>query len=73
MTLALFQDGTFVDSFIANIGVDFKIRTLTVEGRRVKLQVRPLPLSSNSGLLCRYGTQRGRKDSVSAVIENPFS
>jgi len=40
---ACVQDGTFVDSFIATIGVDFKIRTFDVEGRRVKLQVTPAP------------------------------
>jgi Ras-related protein Rab-1A len=34
-----FADDLFVDSYISTIGVDFKIRTLDVAGRRAKLQI----------------------------------
>jgi len=34
-----FTDNTFTDNFIATLGVDFKIRTLTIDGFRVRLQV----------------------------------
>jgi len=34
-----FCDDTFPQQYIATIGVDFRIRTLDLEGKRVKLQV----------------------------------
>uniref|UniRef100_A0A6B2LMF4 Uncharacterized protein n=1 Tax=Arcella intermedia TaxID=1963864 RepID=A0A6B2LMF4_9EUKA len=34
-----FADDTFSDSFISTIGVDFKIRTMEVEGQQIKLQI----------------------------------
>lgn len=37
--LLRFADDTFTSSFISTIGVDFKIRTLDVDGKTVKLQV----------------------------------
>lgn len=37
--LIRFADDTFTDSFISTIGVDFKIRTINVEGKIVKLQI----------------------------------
>ena len=37
--LLRFADDTFSDSYISTIGVDFKIRTLTIAGKRVKLQI----------------------------------
>ena len=37
--LLRFADDTFSDSYISTIGVDFKIRTVEMEGKTVKLQI----------------------------------
>ncbi|KAM9964665.1 hypothetical protein ACTFIW_004439 [Dictyostelium discoideum] len=37
--LLRFSDGSFTPSFIATIGIDFKIRTIELEGKRIKLQI----------------------------------
>ncbi|XP_055339144.1 ras-related protein Rab-35-like [Paramacrobiotus metropolitanus] len=37
--LLRFSDNTFTGSYITTIGVDFKIRTLEINGERVKLQI----------------------------------
>lgn len=37
--LLRFADNTFSGSYITTIGVDFKIRTLEINGERVKLQI----------------------------------
>lgn len=37
--LLRFADNTFNGSYITTIGVDFKIRTVEVDGDRVKLQI----------------------------------
>jgi len=37
--LLRFVDDTFTDSFISTIGVDFKIRTIDMESKTIKLQV----------------------------------
>lgn len=39
MVLFLPQDDTYTDSYISTIGVDFKIRTIELEGRTIKLQI----------------------------------
>ena len=44
--LLRFADDTYTESYISTIGVDFKIRTIELEGKTVKLQiVRVLPVS----------------------------
>ena len=37
--LIRFADDSFNTSFITTIGIDFKIRTVELDGRRVKLQI----------------------------------
>jgi len=34
-----FADDSFTQSFITTIGIDFKIRTITLDGKRIKLQI----------------------------------
>ncbi|KAI6110018.1 GTP-binding protein ypt1 [Pisolithus sp. B1] len=44
--LLRFADDTYTESYISTIGVDFKIRTIELEGKTVKLQILTL---SNTG------------------------
>ncbi|MEE6515968.1 hypothetical protein FKM82_025132 [Ascaphus truei] len=37
--LLRFADDTYTDSYISTIGVDFKIRTVELEGKTIKLQI----------------------------------
>ncbi|XP_038998725.1 ras-related protein RABE1a-like [Hibiscus syriacus] len=37
--LLRFSDGSFTTSFITTIGIDFKIRTIEFDGKRIKLQI----------------------------------
>lgn len=37
--LLRFADDTYTDSYISTIGVDFKIKTVEVDGKRIKLQL----------------------------------
>jgi len=37
--LLRFADDTFTDSYISTIGVDFKIRTIELDGKTIKLQI----------------------------------
>jgi len=37
--LLRFADNTYTDSYISTIGVDFKIRTVEIDGKTVKLQI----------------------------------
>ncbi|KAK8544977.1 hypothetical protein V6N13_066287 [Hibiscus sabdariffa] len=37
--LLRFSDGSFTTSFITTIGIDFKIRTVELDGKRIKLQI----------------------------------
>ena len=38
-TLRRFSDDSFTPSFITTIGIDFKIRTIELDGKRIKLQI----------------------------------
>lgn len=37
--LTKFCDGVFKDSYVATIGVDFKIKTINVDGSKIRLQI----------------------------------
>ena len=37
--LTRFCDGVFKDSYVATIGVDFKLKTIQIEESKVKLQI----------------------------------
>ena len=41
--LMRFADDTYNESYISTIGVDFKIRTIDLEGKVVKLQIVGVP------------------------------
>lgn len=43
--LLRFADDTYTESYISTIGVDFKIRTVDIEGKTVKLQIVRTPES----------------------------
>lgn len=51
--LLRFADDTYTESYISTIGVDFKIRTIELEGKTVKLQIvrRLSPLLSTCAVL----------------------
>lgn len=50
-----FADGNFNQSYLPTIGVDFKIKTINVQGKEVKLQVLIF-------IILRFGTQLGKRD-----------
>lgn len=37
--ISLLQDDTYTESYISTIGVDFKIRTIELDGKTIKLQI----------------------------------
>jgi GTPase SAR1 family protein len=37
--LLRFADDSFTENFVSTIGVDFKIKTLTLQGQKIKLQI----------------------------------
>ena len=37
--LLRFAEDTFTESYLSTIGVDFKIRTIELDGKRIKLQI----------------------------------
>ena len=47
--LLRFSDDSFTTSFITTIGIDFKIRTIDMDGQKLKLQVRFSGLKASKG------------------------
>lgn len=45
--LLRFADDTYTESYISTIGVDFKIRTIELDGKTVKLQIVRLLLAQS--------------------------
>ena len=39
MSFTRFADDTYTESYISTIGVDFKIRTIELDGKTIKLQI----------------------------------
>ena len=39
INIILVQDDTYTESYISTIGVDFKIRTIELDGKTIKLQI----------------------------------
>ena len=50
------QDDTYTESYISTIGVDFKIRTIELEGKTVKLQIVSCEPLTWCCLLCKWLT-----------------
>ena len=42
--LLRFADDTYTESYISTIGVDFKIRTIELDGKVIKLQIVSIPV-----------------------------
>lgn len=63
--LLRFCDDAWTPSFITTIGIDFKIRTIELDGKRIKLQiVRSLISMMYHNLILRSGTRLDRNDSA---------
>ncbi|KAF8654214.1 hypothetical protein AX16_003740 [Volvariella volvacea WC 439] len=58
--LLRFADDTYTESYISTIGVDFKIRTIELEGKTVKLQIVCVPQYLISVLYICAGQERFR-------------
>ena len=62
-----FADDTYTESYISTIGVDFKIRTIELDGKTIKLQVWRLSgrveVQDFKNFHCRFGTPRVRRGS----------
>lgn len=43
------QDDTYTESYISTIGVDFKIRTIELDGKTIKLQIVSVLLANGIG------------------------
>jgi len=72
--LLRFADDTYTESYISTIGVDFKIRTIELEGKTVKLQIvswPPIPRPLLSWHVILGQTRRSASSDVTSR-ERPF-
>ena len=57
--LLRFCDDAWTPSFITTIGIDFKIRTIELDGKRIKLQIvrfmNALPFFAHERVVCLVG------------------
>lgn len=67
--LLRFCDDAWTPSFITTIGIDFKIRTIELEGKRIKLQIVSSPRAPAHADRHRSGTPQAR--SASAPLPPP--
>ncbi len=65
--LQRYGDGTFTDCFISTLGVDFKVRTIMVEDKIMKLQVWDMPAQERYRMCCADRTYRGAMGIVVTV------
>lgn len=66
--LLRFADDTYTESYISTIGVDFKIRTIELEGKTVKLQI----VSALDIRLHHSWLFVSRYDGACWVLDKPF-
>lgn len=52
LLFCFFQDDTYTESYISTIGVDFKIRTIELDGKTIKLQIVSSFLPCNEMNVC---------------------
>ncbi|KAJ3509085.1 hypothetical protein NMY22_g16414 [Coprinellus aureogranulatus] len=65
--LLRFADDTYTESYISTIGVDFKIRTIELEGKTVKLQINDTSVGEAFTSTC------GQADLEALGTDTPFS
>ena len=68
--LLRFADDTYTESYISTIGVDFKIRTVDIEGKTVKLQIVRLYIHTHYYLLHSFTSYSCRTFSKTRLYMN---
>lgn len=65
--LLRFCDDAWTPSFITTIGIDFKIRTIELDGKRIKLQIVRSSSLSPLRLAALFGLTQRRSDCYSGI------
>ena len=69
------QDDTFSENFISTIGVDFKIRTVDLEGKTIKMQIVLVSLLVSSLGVCLTSTflkwDTAGQERFRTIVSNP--
>ena len=66
-----FADDTYTESYISTIGVDFKIRTIELEGKTVKLQIVSSLLNMDNGRRQLQEMDKVDRDASSRIACSP--